>query len=183
MGKEFVKNDSKSNMFVGGMMIPPGEGRWCDVVKSADSIAKAEAKEAELSETKEETTSSDSTEPNPEFVTLLDQAVGKVVERLSVTPLPVTSLQEILELEESDKNRTGVVTPLKEAIIKRAAEIQEVLGMKADEMKEYIADLDGWDVAEMLEHEREFQQREDIIELLQARLSELAAEDEQDDQE
>ncbi|HYE71576.1 MAG TPA: hypothetical protein VD932_08655 [Aquabacterium sp.] len=100
---KYIENTTAGAIFVGGKLIPPGEGREVEVPEPA-----APAPETE------------STQPDAhaELAKLLDQAIGLIVPALPT--LSDEDLQKLQEIETAAKARKGVLEAVQDLRLARA---------------------------------------------------------------
>lgn len=106
MGKQYVENTTDSPLWVGGRLIPPGEGREVEIAEDAPPPVE----DAPV-------------DPDAALHELLEGNVAAVTAGLE--GLGIDTLKRLQELEQeadTGKNRKGVLEALANAIIKLADE-------------------------------------------------------------
>lgn len=112
MPKKYVPNDTDRTIFVGGVMIPPGEGREVDT-----AFLPPEHQDAPL-----ETEATTSTEPDAD-ANLRELLKGTVKDLTSqLEDFSADTLKRLAELEgESDTPRSTLLAAITDQQLKRAA--------------------------------------------------------------
>ena len=98
MGKKYVSNETNSPLWVGGVMIAPGEGREVEVADEAPALVEETA-----------------VDPDAALHELLGGNVAGVAAALN--GLSAETLVRLQDLEAEGKNRKGVLEALGDALI------------------------------------------------------------------
>ncbi len=114
MPKKYIPNDTDRTIFVGGVMIAPGEGREVDTAFLPP----------EHQEPAAETLADDGPGDDDADANLRDMLKGGVRDIEPLLPeLSSETLKRLAELEgERDTPRKGVLGPIQELLLKRAGE-------------------------------------------------------------